>query len=64
MYLEQSLEQDAMLSNADAEERFEGRRAAKHLASELRRLVVAAAQALPADRALWFRRPMNPRWTR
>jgi hypothetical protein len=50
---------------SDAPERASGRRReAKHPASEVRRLIVSAAKALPADRPLWFRKLSHPRWSR
>jgi hypothetical protein len=42
----------------------ERRREHKHPASELRRLIVAAARALPSERTFWFRKALNPRWSR
>lgn len=64
MSQEQVSVQNAMPDGADAGPVPERRREHKHPASELRRLIVAAARALPAERPLWFRKAMNPRWSR
>jgi hypothetical protein len=64
MSQEQVSVQDAMPDVTAAGSMPERRREHKHPASELRRLIVAAARALPVERPLWFRKAMNPRWSR
>jgi hypothetical protein len=61
---EQVLERSISDHGGGAVPAHDRRREIKHPASELRRLIVAAAKALPTGRSLWFRKMANPRWSR